>query len=107
MAGIYDDGVVSLLCEMRSAYLVGSHHLILEFETGEYRVIDLQPFLEGLVLELLKDPVFFRQVKADPDAGTVVWANGADLGPDVLYAKSVPLKLPDELGARGKMLASF
>ncbi|WP_242647915.1 DUF2442 domain-containing protein [Candidatus Desulforudis audaxviator] len=47
----------------------------------------------------MKDPAFFRQVKVDPGAGTVVWPNGADLDPDVLYARSVPLKLPEEAGA--------
>jgi hypothetical protein len=95
----FSEGVESVLHEVRSAYPVTPHYLILEFETGEYRVIDLRPFLEGPVFEPLKDPAFFRQVKADPDAGTVVWPNGADLCPDVLYAKSVPLKLPEELGA--------
>lgn len=95
----FSEGVKSVLHEVRSVYPVTPCYLILEFESGEYRVIDLRPFLEGPVFEPLKDPSFFRQVKADPDAGTVVWPNGADLCPDVLYAKSVPLKLPEELGA--------
>lgn len=92
------EGVESILHEVRSAYPVAPHHLILEFETGEYRVINLQPLLEGPIFEPLGDPAFFRQVRVDPCAGTVVWPNGADLCPDVLYAKSVPLKLPEELG---------
>jgi len=33
----------------------------------------------------LKDPDFFSQVRVDPEAGTVVWPNGVDLDPDVLY----------------------
>ncbi|MBC7105884.1 MAG: DUF2442 domain-containing protein [Firmicutes bacterium] len=92
---MYGDGVESVLHEVRSAYPVAPHHLILEFETGEYRVIDMRPFMEGPVFEPLKDPAFFRQVRADPDARTVVWPNGADVCPDVLYARSVPLELPD------------
>lgn len=27
----------------------------------------------------------FRGVTVDPEAGTLVWPNGADLDPDVLY----------------------
>ena len=34
----------------------------------------------------LLDPVYFAQVTVDPDLGTVVWPNGADACPDVLYA---------------------
>ncbi|MCG0277752.1 MAG: DUF2442 domain-containing protein [Thermanaeromonas sp.] len=67
--------------EVRSAYPVGRHHLVLEFETGEYRVVDIRPFLKGSVFEPLKDPCFFRQVRVDPDAGIVVWPNGTDIMP--------------------------
>ena len=33
----------------------------------------------------LQDPAFFAQVSVDHAAGTVVWPNGVDLDPDVLY----------------------
>jgi len=55
---------------------------------------------EGPVFEPLKDPKVFRQVRVDKEAGTVAWPNGADLDPDVLYIRSVPLKLPGEEAAR-------
>ncbi len=96
---MYGDGVESVLHKIRSVYPVGAQHLILEFDRGEYRVVSVRPFLEGPIFEPLKDPAFFRQVKVDLNAGTVVWPNGADLDPDVLYARSVPLKLPEEAGA--------
>ena len=31
---------------------------------------------------------FFRQVAVDYEAGTLVWPNGVDLCPDVLYAEA-------------------
>ncbi|KYH32038.1 DUF2442 domain-containing protein [Neomoorella mulderi] len=93
------ESIESMGHEVRSAYPVGNHHLILEFETGEYRVVDIRPFIKGPVFEPLKDPAFFRQVKADPESRTVAWPNGADICPDVLYAESVPLELPKEIGA--------
>lgn len=61
----------------------------LTFETAEVRVIDLEPLLEGPVFEpLVRDYGLFRQVTADPEAGTIVWPNGADISPRTLYRSS-------------------
>ena len=38
------------------------------------------------VFSRLLDDAFFNQVRVDPELGTIVWPNGADLCPDVLYA---------------------
>jgi len=38
------------------------------------------------VLAALRDPALFARVEVDAEAGTIVWPNGADLDPDVLYA---------------------
>lgn len=84
-----------MLREIKSAYPVKDYHLILEFDTGEYKVVDLRQFLKGPVFEPLKDQGYFKQVKVDHEAGTVTWPNGADLDPDVLYNRSLPLRLPD------------
>lgn len=61
----------------------------LTFETAERRVIDLEPLLVGPVFEpLLQDYGLFRQVRVDPEAGTIVWSNGADISPRSLYERS-------------------
>ena len=96
---MFDQGVNSVLHVIRSAYPVGERYLILEFDDGEYKIADIKPFMVGPLFEPLKDKAFFRQVKVDPDTGTVTWPNEADLDPDVLYAKSVPLVLPGEVSA--------
>jgi hypothetical protein len=63
----------------------------LSFETGDVRVVDLEPFLDGPVFEpLKKDYDLFRQVRADSEAGTIVWPNGADISPSTLHRKSRP-----------------
>jgi hypothetical protein len=33
-------------------------------------------------------------VKVDPEAGTIVWPNGVDLCPDVLYSEATGTPLP-------------
>ena len=58
----------------------------LTFTDESKKVIDLDAYLRGPVFELLRiDPKLFRAVRVDEEAGTIVWPNGADLDPDVLY----------------------
>jgi len=66
----------------------------LSFTDGSERVVDLDPYLRGPVFEKVRsDPVFFRSVGVDPDFGTLVWPNGADICPDVLYHGRTPVAL--------------
>ena len=66
--------------------ILHDHVVRLRFADGVDKTIDLEPYLHGHVFaEILSDPVVFASVKVDPDAGTIVWPNGADLAPDVLY----------------------
>jgi hypothetical protein len=58
----------------------------LRFADGVEKAIDLAPYLHGPIFaEIRSDPARFAEVRVDPDAGTIVWPNGADLAPDVLY----------------------
>jgi len=50
------------------------------------REINLEPVLYGELYEPLRDHDFFRQVTVDAEAGTIVWPNGADFDPDLLFA---------------------
>jgi len=40
----------------------------------------------GGVFKPLEEIGFFRQVRVDPEAGTIVWPNDVDFCPDVLYS---------------------
>jgi hypothetical protein len=56
------------------------------FADGTRRRVDIAPVLYGEVFEPLRDPARFAEAAVDPDLGTVVWPNGADLSPEFLYA---------------------
>jgi hypothetical protein len=76
------------------AQAIGHFRLALDFADGSRGMVDLTPLISGRggVFQPLQDPDFFLQVAVDGDAGTVVWPNGVDLDPDVLYqtARMVP-----------------
>jgi Protein of unknown function (DUF2442) len=52
------------------------------------------------VFESLRDPTYFAQVHVDPDLGSAVWPNGADLDPDVLYARITGMPVLQENDVR-------
>jgi hypothetical protein len=60
--------------------------LRVHFDNGTVREIDLEPILYGELYEPLRNHDFFRQVTVDEEVGTIVWPNGADFDPDLLYA---------------------
>lgn len=69
----------------------------LEFTDGNSKQIDLEPYLRGPVFEPLRtDRNQFRQVRVDPELGTIVWPNGADIDPDVLYGVAPPAAWDEE-----------
>lgn len=70
----------------------------LGFTDGSTREVDLERYLHGPVFEAIRsDPQVFRSVKVDKRMGTIVWPNGADIDPDVLYYELTPAWMDTEL----------
>jgi len=67
---------------------VRARRVWVRFEDGVQSEIDLAEFIrfEG-VFAPLQDPARVAEVSVHPELGSVHWPNGADLDPDVLYAK--------------------
>ena len=65
------------------------HMVHVRFEDGLAADVDLSYLLDyGGVFEPLRDPEYFRQLRADSEAGTIVWPNQADIAPETLYARA-------------------
>lgn len=75
------------------------HRLELSFTDGTTSELDFRNRIVGRggVFRQLEDVGFFTQVQVDPEAGTIVWPNGVDFCPDVLYslATGKPICVPD------------
>ena len=76
-----------------SPRLVNARHpdnfrIELTFNDGSVPELDLAEHIlnRGEVFRLLEDIALFKRVQVDVEAGTIVWPNGVDFCPDVLYA---------------------
>lgn len=73
-------------------------NLLLVFNTGERKLVNVEQYLRGPVFQPVReDSAFFNRVKVDDELGTIVWPNGADVDPDVLYGSHVPAWMEAEL----------
>jgi hypothetical protein len=67
----------------------------LTFDDDSTRRVDLTPYLWGEIFAVvLADYAVFCSVRVDPDIGTIVWPNGADIDPDVLHGDALPASGP-------------
>ncbi len=63
----------------------GGYRLMVSFNDGTRREIDLEPVLRGELFAPLRDPKLFNAVRLDKEFGTLVWPNGADFDPATLH----------------------
>jgi hypothetical protein len=75
---------------VRTAIPLEPYVLRIVFADREVRDVDIEPLLDGPIFAALRDRDIFAQVQVDEFAETVVWPNGADLDPDVLYGTAEP-----------------
>jgi hypothetical protein len=80
---------------------IEEYELELTFSDGTVAKLDFRQRVVGRggVFTPLQDVEFFKQVAVDREAGTLVWPNGVDFCPDVLYADATGKSI-SELGSK-------
>ncbi len=69
----------------------------LGFTDGTVKELDLSMYLRGPIFEPIRNDLrVFRSVRVDPELETIVWDNGADIDPDVLYSGLKPAWMESE-----------
>ena len=75
---------------------LAGYQLWLRFEDGVEGVVDISQLIQfSGIFTPLQDRATFAQAQIHPELGTIVWQNGADLDPDVLYAIVAKNPIPD------------
>ena len=78
------------MVRVKAVRVLRDFEIELTFTDGCRRGKDLGPRLEGRLFgQLRADPDLFRQVRVD-EIGGIVWPNGADICPDLLYLDLEP-----------------
>lgn len=78
-----------MLVDVVEARPLGDYRVHLRFEDGVEADLDLGELIrfEG-VFAPLRDPARFAELRVHLELGTIYWPGGADLDPDVLYARA-------------------
>lgn len=66
-----------------------NYSLEVKFSDGQRRLLDMKPYLDKGVFNILKDERTFKTVHVSFD--TVEWDCGVDLDPEFVFEKSEPL----------------
>lgn len=70
---------------IKSFRKVALYTLDIIFEDNRCKTINFLPVLKGEMYGPLKNPEYFDKVKLDTEVHTIVWPNGADFDPALLY----------------------
>jgi hypothetical protein len=76
------------LVHITNVEVIGAHELRLTFEDGTIGDVAFEDSEWHGVLEPLRDPRLFAQVKLDEQLGTIVWPGGVDMAPEALYEEA-------------------
>ncbi len=79
-----------MMLRITSVQPLDGYYLRIAFNDGVERDVDCSFLLRGSLGEPLRDPEYFRKVRVDDEARTVVWPNGLDPAPELLHGDREP-----------------
>ncbi|MDR1023221.1 MAG: DUF2442 domain-containing protein [Prevotellaceae bacterium] len=77
-----------MFLEVTNAKYLDSYRLLLTFNNGEQKTVDLQNELNGSAFAPLRQLDYFKKFRIKYN--TVEWENGADYAPEYLYEIGLP-----------------
>jgi hypothetical protein len=79
--------MTQLCATVNEVRVLDGYNIELTFSDGVRGIVDLAERIvgRGSVFAPLENREYFRQVTVDAELGTIVWPNGVDFCPDMLY----------------------
>ena len=78
------------LIEVVDATYIDEFRLLIQFDNGEKKIVDLKDELDGEIFQLLKDKNYFKKFSVNKELGIIQWPNEADMAPERLYKIGIP-----------------
>ena len=72
-----------MFLEVSKAVYLDNYRIVLTFNNGEIKTVDLQNELNGAIYKPLQQLDYFKNFKVKYN--TIEWSNGADYAPEYLY----------------------
>ncbi len=82
-------------CEIIGAVWIRGYRVRVTFDNLRTAELDLEKYLGRGVFKKLKGVENFKRLRVDAELGTIVWPNGADIAPEVLYQDYLLTRKPD------------
>jgi hypothetical protein len=96
-----------MILHIREARVCGPHSLLLTFDDGTTKQVNVRQLLDGPMFEPLQDPTYFASMTLDTICGTVVWPNGADFAPEALHELEAEVVTESESGILPSVYSSL
>lgn len=71
------------------ATFLGGTHVEVTFTTNETGIVDFSDFMYGPLYEELLNTEQLKDLRVDSTLGTIVWRNGLDVAPEILYTHAM------------------
>ncbi len=76
---------MDIFLHVKKVEYLNGYKIVLTFNDGTVKEVDLKEELHGEMFEPLKDLNLFKKIKINQDTNTIEWENGADFAPEFLY----------------------
>ncbi len=74
------------LVEVVDAKYLNGYKILVQFDDGKKKIVDLQNELNGKIFLPLKNIKYFQNFSVNKELGIIQWPNEADFAPEHLYS---------------------
>ena len=73
--------------------IVGNYKIKLNYETGEVKLFDVLPYINGAWYKELENEKYFNTIHIVSNGKGIEWEHGQDIAPHELYEMGIPVKI--------------